>query len=87
MRSVCYFATWTDSGCVLGCEHQHQTVTAAAACISSAGGYVVAVENGVLRALTDEEEVEFQTAMYGGAEGAQDDCDFLLALILVVVLR
>ena len=33
--------------------------------VPSAGGYVVAVENGILRALTDAEEDEFQEAMYG----------------------
>jgi hypothetical protein len=65
MSSTFYFSAWTDSGCLLGCDHEHQTVTAAAACISCAGGYVIAVEKGVLRALTDAEEVEFKNAMYG----------------------
>ena len=60
-----YFAAWTDSGCLLGCPHEHNTVSAATACISCAGGYVVAVENSVLRALTDVEEADFQYAMYG----------------------
>jgi len=67
MGSTFYFSAWTDSGCLLGCDHEHQTVTSATACISCAGGYVIAVENGVLRALTDVEELEFQRAMYGGA--------------------
>jgi hypothetical protein len=65
MNKVYYFAAWTDSHCLLGCFHEHSTVLSAAACISTAGGYVVAVENGVLRALTDKEEDEFQEAMYG----------------------
>ena len=62
MKSIYYFAAWTDSECLLGCDHEHQTITTAVACISCAGGYVIAVENGVLRALTDDEEAEFQRA-------------------------
>ncbi|MGA8490342.1 MAG: hypothetical protein WB711_07970 [Terriglobales bacterium] len=65
MSSTFYFAAWTDSGCLLGCDHEHQTVTSAVACITCAGGYVVAAEKSVLRALTDAEEEEFQRAMYG----------------------
>ena len=60
-----YFAALTESGCLLGCDDQHETVISATACISQAGGYVVAVENGELRALTENEEAEFQYAMYG----------------------
>jgi hypothetical protein len=62
MDSIYYFAAWTDSGFLLGCDHEHQTVTEAVACISYAGGYVIAVENNVLRALADDEEAEFQRA-------------------------
>lgn len=65
MNSIYYFAAWTDSGFLLGCDHEHQTVTEAVDCISSisnAGSYVAAVENNVLRALTDDEEAEFQRA-------------------------
>jgi hypothetical protein len=40
-------------------------VSSAAACISSAGGYVVAVEDNKHRALNDAEESEFQWAMCG----------------------
>jgi hypothetical protein len=65
MDNIYYFGAWTDSLCLLGCSHEHKTVLSAAACISTAGGYVVAVEKGVLRALTDAEEAEFQQAMYG----------------------
>ena len=61
-----YFAAWTDSGCLLGCHHRHQTVISAANCISEAGGYVVAVERGKLRGLTTVEEELFQLAQYGG---------------------
>jgi len=65
MKKLHYFAASTDSGCLLDCEHEHQTVTSAAACISTARGYVVAVENDKYRALNDAEEAEFQRAMYG----------------------
>jgi hypothetical protein len=65
MRSTFYFAAWTDSGCLLGCDHEHPTVASAVACITFAGGYVIAVEKNELRALTDAEEEEFQHAMYG----------------------
>ena len=65
MADIYYLAAWTDSGCILGCDHKHLTVLSAVACISSAGGYVVAVENGTLRPLTSREEQEFQFAMYG----------------------
>ena len=59
---ICYLAAWTDSGCLRGCDHEHQTVPEAVACISCAGGYVIAVENKVFRALNDAEEAEFQSA-------------------------
>ena len=68
MPSLYYFAAWTDSGCLLGCDHQHQIVMSATFCIACAGGYVVAVENGELRALEDEEEAEFQRALRGDLE-------------------
>jgi hypothetical protein len=61
--NIYYFASWTDSGFLLGCDHEHQTVAEAVDCnssISHAGSYVVAVENDVLRTLTDIEEAEFQ---------------------------
>lgn len=65
MAALHYFAAWTDSGCLLGCDHEHATVISAVACISAAGGYVVAVEDGQLRELNRKEEREFQLAMYG----------------------
>jgi hypothetical protein len=55
-----------NSGFLLGCEHEHPTVISAAACMSSAGSYVVAVENGKLRERNDAEEREFQHAVHGG---------------------
>jgi hypothetical protein len=72
MKQTYYFAAWTDSGCLLGCDHQHQTVTSAAACINMPGGYVAAVETS-LRELTEWEEAEFQMAKYGiGGEPPKD---------------
>ncbi len=89
MRSTFYFAAWTDSGCLLGCDHEHQTVTSAVPCISCAGGYVIAVEKGVLRAMTDAEEAEFQHAMYGTrAESAQTDtAEGMLTILLTIQIR
>lgn len=49
------------------CPHSHATVVSAVACISSAGDYVVAQENGVFRTLTDVEQVEYEYAIYGRA--------------------
>jgi hypothetical protein len=41
-----YSAAWTDSGFLLGCAHEHETIAEADSCIPCAGGYVVAVERG-----------------------------------------
>jgi hypothetical protein len=60
-----YIAAYTDSGLFYACEHEHPTVIAAAVCMSSAGSYVVAVENGRLRELNNAEEAEFQRALHG----------------------
>jgi hypothetical protein len=70
MAEVFYFAAWTDSGCLMGCDHEHETVISATNCISVAGSYVIAVENGEYRALHDREEAEFQYALYGGERTA-----------------
>jgi hypothetical protein len=60
-----YFAAWTDSDCLSGCDHKHLTVVSAVVCAQSAcaGAYVLAVEDGVLRELNDREQREFQFAM------------------------
>ena len=68
MNTIYYFAAWTDSGFLIGCDHEHATVVSATACISCAGGYPIAVERGVLRALNAAEEREFQEALYGSQE-------------------
>jgi len=65
MPSLYYFAAWTDSGCLFGCDHQHETVISAVSCCAPAGAYVIAVENCELRELNEKEECEFQHAMYG----------------------
>ncbi len=64
MKSIYYSAAWTDSGFLLGCSHEHETIVDADCCIPCAGGYVVGVENGVMRSLTAEEEAEFQRIHY-----------------------
>ena len=64
MTSTYYSAAWTDSGCLLSCWHEHPTVREAAECIKYAGAYILAAKNGVLRALTMDEEAEFQRAIY-----------------------
>lgn len=64
--SVTYYrAVDADDQIVFECIHEHQTVASAVACITWAGGYVVGVEDGIMRALTGAEEAEFQSAMYG----------------------
>ena len=64
MSSMYYSAAWTDSEFLLGCSHEHETIGKADSCIPCAGGYVVGVENGVMRSLTAEEEAEFQRVHY-----------------------
>ena len=58
MKKIHYFAAWSEGYCLEGCDHEHQTVTSAVACINTCGGYVVAMETQ-LRALTDAEEQNF----------------------------
>src|ERR1700737_2278399 len=64
MNSMFYSAAWTDSGFLLGCSHEHETIVEADSCIPCSGGYVVATENGALRALTMNEEAEVQRVHY-----------------------
>jgi hypothetical protein len=64
MKSIYYSAAWTVSGFLLVCSHEHETIVEADSCIPCAGGYVVGVENGVMRSLTAEEESEFQCVHY-----------------------
>jgi len=63
MKPAYYYAAWTDSGCSLGCSHEHGTIVEAVSCIPCAGGYVIGVENGVTRSLKPNEEAEFQNAI------------------------
>lgn len=60
-----FVAVHTDSGCILGCDHKHQNIATATACISQPGGYVVAVRRGKYFPLTELEEAEFRKAMFG----------------------
>jgi hypothetical protein len=68
MTSIYYSAGWTDSGFFTICWHKHPTIREATGCMNCAGGYVVGVENGVMRALTDDEEAEFQRAIHEHAD-------------------
>jgi hypothetical protein len=63
MKPTYYSAAWTDSGFLLGCGHEHETIGDAATCIKCAGGSVVGIENGVMRCLSRGEESEFQSAI------------------------
>jgi hypothetical protein len=63
MKSSYYSAAWTDSGCFIVCEHEHETLVDAVSCIPCAGGYVVGIRNGVMRALSPKEESEFQAVI------------------------
>ncbi len=60
MVSIYYSAFWTDSGFLISCCHEHPTIREASYCITCAGAYVLATENGVLRKLSFFEEAEFQ---------------------------
>ena len=84
MASLYYFAAWTDSGRLLGCEHQHHTVVSAVVCAQSdgSGAYVAAVEDGIVRQLDEAEDREFQVAMYG-AGGVRRQVRRIRALSLV----
>lgn len=83
MAGLYYFAAWTDSGCLLGCDHKHKTVYSAAMCISCAAGYVIAVEDDEQRALNDEEEAEFQQAIYGGEVEMEFDAEGFPATVRI----
>jgi hypothetical protein len=65
------------------CDHRHQTICSATACISAAGGYVVAVKKGKLQALTSSEEAEVQAALSGTfISRSINILDHLLAMML-----
>jgi hypothetical protein len=75
-----YVAAHTDSDFLCSCPHKHQNVTTATACISEAGGYVVAMRRGKTLQLTDAEEAEFQKAMYGRTDSGKPTPDLALLL-------
>jgi hypothetical protein len=65
--------TYHRAACIDGyglrlCSHAHATVISAAACITSAGEYIVAQEDQVFRALNNAEQAEYRYAISG--EGA-----------------
>ena len=77
-----YIAAWTDSCCLLGCDHQHATVTSAAACASYPGSYVIAVDKqGNCRELNSGEELEFRNATYGPQPRAGNPLSFFNAFL------
>lgn len=77
-----YYAAFTDTDCIIGCEHKHKTVLSATACIQAAGGYVVAVTRGRPRALNQKEEALFQKALSGmGLKRTPQDYTMYLLLI------
>ena len=61
MKSTYYSAAWTDSECFLSWSHEHETIVEAVPCIQCAGGYLVGIENGVMRSLSPKEKSEFQS--------------------------
>jgi len=75
-----YVAVYTDSDCLCGCDHKHQNVTTATACISEPGGYVVAVRRRKYLPLTEAEEAQFQEAMSGQAENHKEVPDLSLLI-------
>jgi hypothetical protein len=74
-----FVAVYTDSGCILGCDHKHRNVTTATARISEPGGYVVAVRRRKCFPLTELEQAEFQKAMFGREDRRQQAFDFALS--------
>jgi hypothetical protein len=63
MRSTHCPAAWIDSGCFIVCEHKHETLVDAVSCIPGADGYVVSIENGVMRSLSRKEESNFESVI------------------------
>jgi len=64
--STHYEAAWTDSWAYCQCFHPHQTIIEAAKCgLKQPGFYVVAVEAGVSRELTAEEDKIVDTVRFG----------------------
>jgi hypothetical protein len=82
MKNIYYRTAYTEGECLIACNHEHQTVIAATACIAATGGYVVGVEDGAIRTLTDAEETEFQNAMCGSKVEFQQNAAFHLLMRL-----
>lgn len=58
MGATYYYAVWEECGCLVSCFHQHQTIAEAETCVTGAGSYIAAIEDGVERSLTAGEEAE-----------------------------
>jgi hypothetical protein len=88
MKEIYYFAANSDGRCLWGCEHKHRTICSAVACLDSAGGYVIAVENGGIRELNETEEREFQGAKYGtGQQPLESEESQFIHLVVRIKLR
>ena len=64
-----HYQVWfTDSGCECCCGHEHEDLTDAAVCamVERAGSYVVCVEFGQARELTQQEAETVGRFRYGG---------------------
>jgi hypothetical protein len=85
LSDIYYFAAYTDSGWLFGCDHQHRTIASAVACISWAGGFVLAAEDGEFRELTGAEEKEFQALMYGDVHSKKSEAPKWELIILILI--
>jgi hypothetical protein len=61
-----YEAAWSDSSCFCRCFHAHPTLTDAAKCgMAQPGFYVIAVESGLTRELTANEDKVVDAFRFG----------------------
>jgi hypothetical protein len=72
MDYLYYVAAWTDSDCLCCCEHEHQNVACAVACINTCGGFVLAFEGAQMRGLTQKEMTEFDHTMFGKPQARKE---------------
>jgi hypothetical protein len=63
---VHYEAAWSDSSCYCRCFHAHPTLIEAAKCgMAQPGFYVIAIESGLTRELTADEEKAVDALRFG----------------------
>jgi hypothetical protein len=61
-----YEAAWSDSSCYYRCFHAHPTLIEAAKCgMAQPGFYVIAIESGLTRELTAEEDNTVNAFRFG----------------------